>query len=69
MQKNAVCLLILDGWGHDVSWGGNAITIAQTPNYNKIARDFPSTLVHASGQYVGLPGHEMGNSEVGHMNS
>ena len=68
MPKNPVCLLILDGWGHDNSWGGNAITIAQTPNFNKITREFPNTLIQASGQYVGLPGHEVGNSEVGHMN-
>lgn len=66
-MKNVV-LLILDGWGYGPSWGGNAITIAQTTNYDRILRKFPNTLISASGTSVGLPGHEVGNSEVGHMN-
>jgi len=66
-MKNVV-LLILDGWGQGASWGGNAITIANTPNYDRILRKFPNTLISASGMSVGLPGHEVGNSEVGHMN-
>ncbi len=68
MSNKSTVLLILDGWGHDISWGGNAITIAQTPNFNRLLRSYPNTLLAASGQNVGLPGHEVGNSEVGHMN-
>ena len=68
MNQNQVVLVILDGWGYAKSWGGNAITIAETPNYDRILRTFPNTLIQASGRYVGLPGHEVGNSEVGHMN-
>lgn len=65
---NKVVLLILDGWGIGPSWGGNAITIANTPNYDKILRTYSNTSILASGNSVGLPGHEVGNSEVGHMN-
>lgn len=68
MTKNKLLLLILDGWGIGNVWGGNAITIANTPNYDRILRTFPNSKLHASGVDVGLPGHEVGNSEVGHMN-
>jgi len=65
---NNIALVILDGWGVAKSWGGNAITIAQTPNFDRLLRTYPNTQIFASGTSVGLPGHEMGNSEVGHMN-
>lgn len=68
MNIKSVVLLILDGWGQGKSWGGNAITIARIPNYNKILREYPHTIIAAAGQSVGLPGNEVGNSEVGHMN-
>lgn len=61
-------LLILDGWGIGESWGGNAILVANTTNYNRLIREYPNTAIMASGESVGLPGHEVGNSEVGHMN-
>lgn len=67
-MKQQIVLVILDGWGVGKSWGGNALTIAQTPNYNQILRTYPNTIIAASGQSVGLPGNEVGNSEVGHMN-
>ena len=38
------------------------------PTYDMLLRDFPNTLVHTSGPYVGLPEGQMGNSEVGHLN-
>lgn len=60
-------LIILDGWGHAMAWGGNAITEARTPNFDYAWRKYPHTLLKASGKAVGLPGHEMGNSEVGHF--
>lgn len=67
-MPNRFVLLILDGWGIGDNWGGNAILVAKTPNYNKVLREYPSTSIAASGKDVGLPGREVGNSEVGHMN-
>lgn len=63
-----VILLILDGWGYAPPWGGNAISIANTPYFDHLWRDYSHTLLCASGSCVGLPGHERGNSEVGHLN-
>ncbi len=63
-----VILIILDGWGYAAAWGGNAITMANTPHYDYLLRKCPYTVIAASGKFVGLPGHEVGNSEVGHMN-
>jgi 2,3-bisphosphoglycerate-independent phosphoglycerate mutase len=61
-------LIILDGWGMAPAWGGNAISLAKTPVFNKIWREYPHTQIAASGVYVGLTGHERGNSETGHLN-
>jgi len=61
-------LIILDGWGYNPSTKGNAIALARTPTMDELARDFPHTLIHTSGPYVGLPEGQMGNSEVGHLN-
>ena len=47
---------------------GNAIAAARKPTYDSLLRDYPNTLVHTSGPYVGLPEGQMGNSEVGHLN-
>lgn len=63
-----VILIILDGWGYAPSWGGNAISQAMTPNINKLWRENSHGIINASGKWVGLPGHERGNSEVGHLN-
>ncbi len=60
-------LVVLDGWGENPSFEGNAIAQAKTPTINKIIRSYPQTLLQASGISVGLPWGEMGNSEVGHM--
>ncbi len=69
MNKSERCvkLVILDGWGYSPAWGGNAISEARTPNFDWAWRKYPHTTLEASGQFVGLPGDEMGNSEVGHM--
>lgn len=67
-MKNKVLLIILDGWGIAQPWGGNAIAVAQTPYFDYLWREYPHTQLKASGVDVGLPGHEMGNSEVGHLN-
>src|SRR5437868_15423868 len=63
-----VVLVILDGWGYAPPSNANAISLARKPNYDQLLRDFPNTLIHTSGRYVGLPNGQMGNSEVGHLN-
>ncbi|MBE3561900.1 MAG: 2,3-bisphosphoglycerate-independent phosphoglycerate mutase [Ktedonobacteraceae bacterium] len=61
-------LMIMDGWGINPRKEGNAIALAHTPNIDRIARAWPSTTIQASGEAVGLPEGQMGNSEVGHQN-
>src|SRR4029077_6754719 len=68
MKHTPLVLVILDGWGYRAETKANAIALARKPNYDALLRDFPSTLVHTSGRYVGLPTGQMGNSEVGHLN-
>ncbi len=63
-----IVLTILDGWGYRAETNGNAIALARKPVYDGLLRDFPSTLIHASDHFVGLPDGQMGNSEVGHLN-
>lgn len=60
--------MILDGWGWREEKNGNAIAIADTPNWDKILKKYPYTTIKASGMAVGLPEGTMGNSEVGHLN-
>ena len=67
-QKKPLVLTILDGWGYSPSREGNAIAAARKPTYDSLLREFPNTLIHTSGPYVGLPDGQMGNSEVGHLN-
>src|ERR671924_1839481 len=67
-RPKPLVLVILDGWGYRAETKANAIALARKPNYDTLLRDFPSTLVHTSGRYVGLPTGQMGNSEVGHLN-
>lgn len=62
-----VLLIILDGFGIANPWGGNAIFIARLPNWNSWLRQYPHASLLASGHAVGLSGHEIGNSEVGHL--
>ncbi len=61
-------LLILDGWGYRQETNDNAISMANTPVWDKLLANNPHTLIHTSGLKVGLPEGQMGNSEVGHMN-
>jgi 2,3-bisphosphoglycerate-independent phosphoglycerate mutase len=61
-------LIILDGWGYAPPSNANAISLAHKPNYDRLLAEFPNTLIHTSGRYVGLPAGQMGNSEVGHLN-
>jgi 2,3-bisphosphoglycerate-independent phosphoglycerate mutase len=68
MAKKPIVLTILDGWGYRPDTHGNAIALARKPNYDRLVEEFPSTLIHASDHFVGLPDGQMGNSEVGHLN-
>ncbi|MFH1171628.1 MAG: 2,3-bisphosphoglycerate-independent phosphoglycerate mutase [bacterium] len=61
-------LVILDGWGIGPANRANAIRLAQTPVFDRLVATFPTMALQASGESVGLPWGEMGNSEVGHMN-
>ncbi|MCK8059741.1 MULTISPECIES: 2,3-bisphosphoglycerate-independent phosphoglycerate mutase [unclassified Fusibacter] len=67
-MKKPVALLILDGWGYSELVDGNAIAAANTPNFDRYMKDYPNTIIAASGREVGLPPGQMGNSEVGHLN-
>ncbi|OGM27976.1 phosphoglycerate mutase (2,3-diphosphoglycerate-independent) [Candidatus Woesebacteria bacterium RIFCSPLOWO2_01_FULL_39_61] len=62
-----VVLVILDGFGLAPPSEGNAITLANTPNYRAYLKNFPNTELIASGESVGLPANEVGNTEVGHL--
>lgn len=68
MQKRPVVLCILDGWGIGDGGAYDAIASANTPNWDRIAAQYPSTTLKTYGLDVGLPEGQMGNSEVGHMN-
>jgi 2,3-bisphosphoglycerate-independent phosphoglycerate mutase len=61
-------LIVMDGWGINPRTEGNAIALARTPNIDKLAREWPHTSIRTSGEAVGLPEGQMGNSEVGHQN-
>lgn len=61
-------LLILDGWGVAPLSQGNAVALAKTPNFDRLWKNFPHTLLDASNGQVGLPENQPGNSEAGHMN-
>ena len=63
-----VALIILDGWGIREMEHGNAVVQAKTPNYDGWLRQGERAVVDASGEAVGLPDGQMGNSEVGHLN-
>lgn len=63
-----VVLIILDGWGLAAEGPGNAITQAKTPNFDRLWAVYPHTQLVASGEVVGLPRGEDGNSETGHLN-
>jgi len=66
-----VVLIVRDGWGrnpHPEHDQFNAVKLAQTPVDDRLLREYPWTLIHTSGEDVGLPDETMGNSEVGHQN-
>ncbi|RJX20567.1 MAG: 2,3-bisphosphoglycerate-independent phosphoglycerate mutase [Desulforudis sp.] len=61
-------LVLLDGWGLACGCEGNAIASARTPNWDRLWEQYPRTTLITSGEEVGLPPGQMGNSEVGHLN-
>lgn len=67
-MKKPLILCILDGCGLRKEEYGNAFTNANTPNFDYLCKNYPFTSLDASGEKVGLPKNQMGNSEVGHMN-
>ena len=68
--KNApIALIIMDGWGiGNPDDPNNAIAVGKTPNLDGLTAKYPHAQLQASGEYVGLPDGQMGNSEVGHTN-
>ena len=67
-MKKPIVLAILDGYGLREEEHGNAVKLANNPVFNNLWNTYPHTQLTASGQLVGLPKGQMGNSEVGHMN-
>src|ERR1051326_3007804 len=67
-RPKPLILVILYGWGYRAESKANAIAAARKPTYDRLLREYPNTLIHTSGPYVGLPEGQMGNSEVGHLN-
>jgi 2,3-bisphosphoglycerate-independent phosphoglycerate mutase len=68
MPNKRVILLVLDGWGINICREGNAIASAKTPVYTRMMSKCSHAVLRASGEAVGLPEGQMGNSEVGHLN-
>lgn len=67
-RPKPVGLVVLDGWGIAQPYSGNAISQAKTPVINELITNYPTMTLRASGEAVGLPWSENGNSEVGHLN-
>ncbi|HEY1362713.1 MAG TPA: 2,3-bisphosphoglycerate-independent phosphoglycerate mutase [Xanthobacteraceae bacterium] len=69
MQKRRpVMLVVLDGWGWREESADNAVRQARTPNFDRLWATCPHAFLRTSGEAVGLPAGQMGNSEVGHLN-
>jgi 2,3-bisphosphoglycerate-independent phosphoglycerate mutase len=68
VTNTPLVLIVLDGFGYSAEREGNAIALARTPHFDEWYKEYPNTLIEASGQYVGLKSGQMGNSEVGHLN-
>lgn len=68
MKENKAILIILDGWGIGDKSKADVIHHADTPYVDSLMRDYPNSQLATSGEEVGLPNGQMGNSEVGHLN-
>ena len=67
-SEKKVLLMILDGWGIGNKTKADIIHNANTPNYDRYLKKYPNSMLYTSGENVGLPEGQMGNSEVGHLN-
>ena len=67
-RPRPLVLTVMDGWGHNPNPDNNAVAMARKPNFDRLWRDYPHTLIRTDGPFVGLPEGQMGNSEVGHLN-
>jgi 2,3-bisphosphoglycerate-independent phosphoglycerate mutase len=67
LPSGPVVLVVLDGWGCAPPGPGNAVDLAATPVFDRLWAEYPHTTLNASGEAVGLPPGQMGNSEVGHL--
>ena len=67
-MKQKALLMILDGWGIGNKSKSDVISITPTPYWDSLLKKYPHSQLQASGEYVGLPDGQMGNSEVGHLN-
>ncbi|WP_245671830.1 2,3-bisphosphoglycerate-independent phosphoglycerate mutase [Desulfuribacillus stibiiarsenatis] len=67
-RAKPIALIILDGFGLRDEVDANAVKQANTPNFDQLQKDYPFVSMGASGEHVGLPDGQMGNSEVGHLN-
>jgi 2,3-bisphosphoglycerate-independent phosphoglycerate mutase len=68
VKRKPLLLMILDGWGYREETENNAIALGDTPCWDRLWESDPHILIETSGEAVGLPAGQMGNSEVGHMN-
>jgi 2,3-bisphosphoglycerate-independent phosphoglycerate mutase len=68
IKRRPLLLMILDGWGYREETENNAIALGETPCWDELWQQDPHVLIETSGEAVGLPDGQMGNSEVGHMN-
>lgn len=68
MKKRRALLMILDGWGCGDGSKADVISMAKTPRIDDLTAKYPHSRLHTSGEDVGLPDGQMGNSEVGHLN-
>jgi len=68
MTNKKLALIILDGWGYGKQDNSDAAYAANTPFFDSLLQKYPNSKLEASGEAVGLPAGQMGNSEVGHMN-
>jgi 2,3-bisphosphoglycerate-independent phosphoglycerate mutase len=68
VNDKKLALIILDGWGYGKQDNSDAAYAANTPFFDSLLKNYPNSKLEASGEAVGLPAGQMGNSEVGHMN-
>lgn len=68
MKTKTVILMVIDGLGLRKETQGNGFALAHTPVFDNLFKQYPYSIIQASGEFVGLPEGQMGNSEVGHLN-